>query len=354
MPKTVLLTGISGFAGHHAMEHILQNTNWNIVGLASFQHKGDSRRIADVDSFDPARVRYYYCDISAPLSPRLIKQIGPVDYIINMASESHVDRSIEYPKDFIENNVRLVLNMLEYARVAKPKVFIQISTDEVYGPAPGETNHKEWAAMLPSNPYAASKAAQEAIATSYWRTYGVPVVITNTMNLIGERQDPEKFVPLVIGKVLRGEQVIIHGTKDGKPGSRFYLHARNMADAILYIIQKLPPKLYGHTYEKLGPSSAIFGDFVIDEVSPDRPDRYNIVGEREVDNLEMAKMIAAIVGKPLKYKIVDFHSSRPGHDLRYGLNGTKLKRAGWTAPVPFPTSLDRLVRWTLDNPDWLE
>ena len=333
--KTVFLTGIGGFIASHTVEHIIKNTDWNIIGVDSFRHKGDPLRVTDIETFDPKRITIHHADLSAPLGERLEARIGRPDYIISMASESHVDRSIEYPVPFIQNNVNLVLNMLEFARKVKPEIFIQISTDEVYGPAKPGQLHEEWSTILPSNPYSASKAAQEAIAISYWRTYGVPVVITNTMNNFGERQDPEKFIPMVVKKIGQGEVVPIHGTP-GKVGSRFYLHARNHADALIFIIKNLPPKKYGQS-------------------GVDRPDRYNVVGEREINNLEMAQLIAKFLGKPLKYKLIDFHSARPGHDLRYALDGLRMRDLGWIPPVPLEESLKKTVQWSIapENKEWL-
>jgi dTDP-glucose 4,6-dehydratase len=222
----VLLTGIAGFIGSHVAEHIAATRpEWEVVGLASFRHRGDPLRI---DSM-PARYEIHHADLASPLSHRLIDRIGHIDVIINMASESHVDRSIEDPVPFVENNVSLALSMLEYARIVRPQLFVQISTDEVYGPAMDGELHREWSKILPSNPYSASKAAQEAIAFSYWRTYGVPVLITNTMNNFGERQDREKMIPMCISRIATGKTVTIHGSP-GNIGSRFYLHARNHAD----------------------------------------------------------------------------------------------------------------------------
>src|SRR6266496_3370429 len=241
MSKSVLISGIGGFIGSHLLEHLLINTDWNIIGIDSFRHKGITDRITDTLVYNrfPDRVKIITHDLIAPISPLMIETIGgPIDYIINMASESHVDRSIVHPVPFIKNNVDLVLTMLEYARIIKPKVFIQISTDEVYGPMNKGDPHPEWDTILPSNPYSASKAAQEAIAISYWRTYGVPLVITNTMNIIGEMQDSEKFVPKIIKNLLADRPVPVHCDSDGRPGSRFYLHARNLADAWRYLTEQ--------------------------------------------------------------------------------------------------------------------
>ena len=328
----VLVTGSAGFIGSHFVEHLLENTDWEIIGLDSFRHRGDACR---VHHLSPDRYQVYTADLAAPFG-RLEHRIGEVDLIVNVASESHVDRSITDPVPFVQNNVNLALQMFEYARRAKPKVFIQVSTDEVYGPAPDDMYHPEWDTIRPSNPYSASKAAQEAIAFSYWRTYGVPVVITNTMNVIGERQDPEKFVPLCIQKIVSGETLQIHSDPDGTPGSRFYLHARNISDAWLYLLR--------HYAEEGVPSFP----------SHDRPARFNVVGDVEVDNLSLAQMIADIIGRPLNYELASWHASRPGHDLRYALDGTKLASLGWKAPVSFEDSLRKTVEWTLANSEWLQ
>lgn len=334
MPMRMLLTGAAGFLGSHALRHFLTKTDLDIVCPVSFAHKGLPERLTTAVDNDAwwSRVTVVKCDLSAPINDTTASLFGDIDFIVNYASQSHVERSITDPVPFIKNNVDLVLNLLEYARVVKPKAFLQINTDEVYGPAPVGYAHKEWDSTIPSNPYASSKACQDAIVTSYWRTYGIPLISTHAMNLIGETQDPEKFVPMVIGKVLRSETVSIHASADGKIGSRFYLHARNMADAVLFLLNRGNISMYAD--------------------GADRPDKYHIVGEREVDNLEMAQLIAKFLNKELKYSLVDFHSSRPGHDLRYALDGKKLADLGWTMPVPFEESLRTLIEWTLAHPMW--
>ena len=190
MSKRVLLTGASGFVGSHVLRHILVNTDWFVVCPTTFTHKGLTDRInVACDDLPDAysRIKVIKTDLTAPISPVTSHQFGKIDYVINVASESHVDRSIEEPAPFILNNVSLICNILDWARFAKPEKFLHISTDEVYGPAPKGHAHKEWVDQyFPSNPYSASKAAQESIAFSYWRTYGVPIAITNTMNIIGQ------------------------------------------------------------------------------------------------------------------------------------------------------------------------
>jgi len=332
--KRILLTGISGFVGSHVLAYVLKNTDWEVIGIASWKHKGTPERIQDDDTYQEQkhRVTIITHDLESPLTELTKKRIGHIDYILNLASDSHVDRSITDPVPFIQNNVNSVLTMLELAREIKPEIFLQFSTDEVYGAAPVGVNHAEWATILPSNPYSASKAAQEAIAASYWRTYDVPVIITNCMNLFGERQDKEKYLAMCISKISKGETVSVHGNEK-YIGSRFYIHARNAANALLYIFKNLPPKLY-------------------DEEGVNRPDRYNIVGEEEINNLEMAKIIADILGKPLKYSLVDFHAARKGHDRRYALSGEKLKKAGWTPAINLHDSLKKYIDWAVSHPDW--
>lgn len=336
--KKCVLTGAGGFIGFHTVDHFMQNTDWDLYCVDSFRHKGKTDRLAMILDNHPEwreRIHVYTHDLIAPLSNTLTENIGEVDYVINMASDSHVDRSIDDPVPFVKNNVDVALNMLEYAREVNPEIFIQISTDEVYGAAPDGVSHIEWSTLLPSNPYAASKAAQESISVSYWRSYGVPVVITNTMNNIGETQDPEKFVPLLISKIYNGETVPIHGSKD-RVGSRYYLHARNHADGLLHIINNTVPSKYSDA----------------DDI--DRPDKYNLVGELELNNLELAQMVAEHLDKELNYKLIDFHSARPGHDRRYALDGGKMWELGWVPPVPFHESLKKTIEWTVNNPIWMK
>lgn len=331
--KRVLLTGAGGFFGSHLLRHLMMNTDWEFVCICSWKHKGTPERLENaINGLDKDRVTVITHDLESPITPQTLKRIGKIDYILNIASNSHVDRSISDPVPFIMGNVALVVNMLELARELKPSLFLQFSTDEVYGAAPIGVDYKEWSTILPSNPYSASKAAQEAIAVSYWRTYNVPVIITNTMNLFGETQDAEKYTARLVKKIYDGETVTVHGS-EGNIGSRYYLHARNGADAVLFIVKNLKPTPYS------------------EEV--DRPDRYNIVGDIEMDNLELAKLVAEILGKELKYELEDFHASRPGHDRRYALDGSKLKDLGWKAPMDFKESLTNTINWTLKNPNWL-
>ncbi len=332
--KRVLITGTSGFFGSHLLRHLMMNTDWEFVCICSWTHKGTPERLENaIEGLDKSRVKVITHDLVAPLTDITKKRLGKIDIILNIASNSHVNRSIDNPREFVVDNTLLAFNMLELAREIKSEVFLQFSTDEVYGVAPEGINHPEWASIVPSNPYSASKACQEAIAISYWRTYNVPVIITNTMNLFGETQDAEKYTAQLINKIHNDEVITVHGSEDSI-GSRFYLHARNGADAVLFILNNLPPKLYNEGENML-------------------PDRYNIVGDKEIDNLTLAKLVASMMAKELKYELMDFHKGRPGHDRRYALDGTKLKELGWQAPMEFETSLKNSIEWTLKNKKWL-
>lgn len=339
MNKRVLLTGIGGSISAHFMAHIFHTTDWEIVGIDSFRHKGLTDRVKHTLDFYPdwkERLTVITHDLTAPFSDMMVKKIGHIDYIINMASLSDVFDSIQNPVPFVKNNIDLVLNVLELARALKPEVFIQISTDEVYGASlkKNDTGAKEWASILPSNPYAASKASQEAIAISYWRTYGVPLIITNTMNNFASMQQPNKFPVMVQKAVLADKKVTVHAESNGEIGSRSYIHSRNFADAILFLLQNTTPHMHV-------------------PLTCDMPDRYNIAGDVQLDNLELAQLIAKHMGKELQYEIVNSEVQRPGHDPHYSLDDTKIKTLGWKAPVDFNASLKDTIDWQNANPEWI-
>lgn len=333
-----MITGAGGSIGVHVVARFLRSTDWNIVAVDSFRHKGLTDRLAEHFSGHPGddkRVQVITHDLTAPFSEITKTKIGHIDYIIHLASLSDVEASIHDPVPFIQNNVMLTTYLLEYAREVKPEAFILFSTDEVYGPTPDkQTQYDEWATLLPSNPYSASKACQEMIAISYWRTYGVPVVITNTMNNFAEMQSAAKYPVMVQKALMEDREITIHANEKGEFGSRSYIHSGNAAMALLFILQNCPPHLF-------------------DRGQVDRPDRYNISGDRQLDNLELALLIAKSMGKELRYKVIDSHSTRPGHDPHYGLTNTKLTNLGFIPPVDFETSLKNVIDWQVKNKEWL-
>jgi len=327
--KRILVTGGCGFIGSHFVEHVLRNTDWEIVVWDKLTYASNGMdRLRDINAFDEGRVHILTCDFSEPLSPGVLQETAEVEYIAHLGAETHVDRSIEDAEPFVRANVLGTMRVLDFARgQTNLRRFIQVVTDEIYGPAPDGVAYKEGDPYNCTNPYSATKAAGCELALAYRNTHRVPVICVFPMNCFGERQHPEKFVPKAIRAVLHGETVPIHGSPDCTvAGSRFWIHARNVADAVLFLLREtksLPPKCH-------------------------------IVGQREIDNLTMARRIAEIIGKPFYHRMVNFHETRPGHDLRYALSGDALYRLGWKPPRPLEESLDKTVRWTLDHPAWLE
>jgi dTDP-glucose 4,6-dehydratase len=326
--RKVLLTGGAGFVGSHICEGILKDTDWDVIIMDRLDISGNLHRLLDMDIWETEkdRVEFIWWDLKSPFPFKI-----NVDYVLHLAASSHVDRSIEDPQLFVMDNVLGTTNLLWAMKDMGIRKGIVFGTDEVFGPAPEGIFYKEWDRYNSTNPYSASKAGADEMAKAFANTYKMPLTITHGMNIFGERQHPEKFIPLVIRKVLNDEEVTIHANKDKtKAGKRHYIHARNVWRALKTILEK------GDTLNgKEG-----FG-------------KYNIVGEKEMDNLELAKTIAKIIGKPLKYKMVDFHSTRPGHDLRYALDGSRLKELGHKHPKSFEKSLGKTVNWYLNNKNWL-
>lgn len=332
----LLLTGGAGFIGSEFVRRILMDTDYNIICLDRLDYSGNYNRIADaVGCFDLEtlkRVKLVYHDLKAEFNPQLAKQIGPVDIIVHMAAGSHVDRSIEDPLSFAMDNVIGTVNILNFARTQDLKLFLYFSTDEVYGPAQPGQNFKEDSRYNATNPYSASKAGAEQMVVAFGNTYKIPFIITNTMNVFGPRQHPEKFVPMCVRKIKNGETVQIHATRDlMRSGTRFYISVEDVSDAVLWLIKR-----YFYEWKEMY--------FC--------PERFNIVGPEEISNLDLARFIADCLGKELKYEMVDFHSSRPGHDLRYALDGSRMKDYGWE-PREIRGQLARTVRWFEENAEWI-
>lgn len=323
----ILVTGGAGFIGSHFVEHVLENTDWNVTVMDSLTYAGDLHRLSDTDIFDRKRVKFFYHNLQAAISEQNDKKLDRFDYVAHFAAESHVENSLHDPISFAMSNVVGTTNLLWYLKEKQPQVkaIVNISTDEVYGPAPEGVFFKEWSTVKPSNPYSAAKAGQDAMAYSFYNAFSMPIITTRTMNNFGERQHPEKFVSLVMQKVLNDETVTIHGNGE-KIGERCWLHARNHADGVLFLLKNASEEKFG--------------------------DMFHIVGD-EYTNLEIAEMVADNLGKELKYEVVNYHATRPGHDLRYAMNGDKLKSIGWNPPVETEESLKKMCEWTVNNPEWL-
>ena len=339
MCKKILITGGAGFIAHHVIDKILSTTDWEIITLDRLDFSGNLNRLKEVVSSYPEseqkRVRVIHHDLKAELNPELCATIGKVDFISHLAAGSHVDRSITYPLEFVMDNVVGTANILDYARkIDGLERFAYFSTDEVFGPAPPGIYYKENDRYNSTNPYSATKAGAEELVVAFENTYGLPAIITHTMNVFGERQNAEKYIPMVIKKVRDNGIVTVHANS-GKTiaGSRHYIHAEDVSDALLFLfnydISKIQPDSTGAKCQKL-----------------------NIVGKDEIDNLELAQFIAKVQNKDLNYEMVDFHSQRPGHDLRYSLDGSKMAEMGWT-PKSAYEQLETTINWTLKNDRWL-
>ena len=330
MNKKILITGGAGFIGHHLIEEIFKKTNYDIVSLDRLDTSGNLNRIADILQKNPhwkKRINIVWHDLKAPLNDMIRNKIGEVNYVLHLAAGSHVDRSIEYPMEFVLDNVVGTTNILDFTRTylrESLEMFLYFSTDEIFGPAPEGVFYKENDRYRSGNPYAASKAGAEELCMAYNNTYKIPIMVSHTMNVFGLRQHPEKFIPLIIKRIRDKEKIFIHAnTECTKAGSRHYIHASDVANAVLFLLEN------GKSGEK-----------------------YNIVGREEIDNEELVNLIADIMGKKAVYELIDFHSSRPGHDLRYALSSEKMKKMGWF-PKEVRQRLKEVVDWSLENSVWI-
>jgi dTDP-glucose 4,6-dehydratase len=337
--KKILITGGAGFIAHHLIGQVLKRTDWEIVTVDRLDYSGNLNRLADLlQDYSPSekkRVRTIYHDLKAEFNPMLLADIGQVDIVAHLAAGSHVDRSIERPMEFVMDNVVGTCNVLEMARKQDNlERFLYFSTDEVFGPAPGDIKYDEYDRYNCTNPYSASKAGGEELAVAFQNTYNMPIYITHTMNVFGQRQHPEKYIPMTIKNVRDGNTVTIHSDASKTiPGSRHYIHAEDVADATLFLLQNNLTLTSDNNGVKCP--------------------KFNICGASEINNLELAQMIADSQEKPLHYEFMDFHSSRPGHDLRYALSGERMRKMGWT-PKPVKERIAEVVHWTLENDRWLK
>lgn len=327
--KAILITGGAGFVGHQCVDYLLENTDWNIIVLDSLNYAGNMNRIVDLRLFGTKRVKFIWDDLRSPISETTRRLIGKLDYLIHFAAESHVDRSLEDSIPFIESNVVGTANLMEYLKRYQQECKTLIfSTDEVFGSAPKGVFFKEDYWLKPSNPYSASKVGQEMIAFSFAHSFNLPISIVRSMNIIGERQHPEKFVPKTIRTILNNEKVILHGKHRDDLSSRCWIYVKDVMDSLFFLLNK-----------------------------GEKEEFYHITGE-EKTVLEMADWICEIIkGRKLRddeIEFVDYHTARPGHDQRYALNGEKLARLGWTPPHNLEEALKKTVEWSLKNKKWLD
>ena len=326
----VLITGGCGFVGHHIVEAVLKNTNWDIVVLDGLNYAGDINKVTDIETYpnNRNRITFVYHNLNSPISDIKHKQIGNIQYVFHLAAESHVENSLNDALPFAYNVVATT-NLLEYLKQKQPNLikYIGFNTDEVFGPAERGKFFKEDEKFYPSNPYSASKGGQWCMEYAFYKSFRMPIVQVHSMNIFGERQHHEKFIPMTVRKILRNEKIPIHGIKGENISSRCWIHAREVGNGLIFLIEN----------GKIG-------------------ETYNVVGE-EKNVLDMANRACMVLknrklnDKEIEW--VDYHTTRPGHDLRYALSGKKLKELGWKPTLTIEDSFDKMVFWMSNNPHWL-
>lgn len=341
MQKTVLITGGAGFIGSNLVRYLVNETNHRIVNVDKLTYAGNMASNEDVA--DHPRYRFFEQDIcNSKLITEIFEHVKP-DIVMHLAAESHVDKSIDGPSDFIQTNVVGTLTMLEVARAFYQSLeekkqrqfrFHHISTDEVYGDLDDDDSlFTESTPYDPSSPYSASKASSDHLVRAWHRTYGLPVVVTNCSNNYGPFHFPEKLIPLVILNALKGKPLPIYG--DGQQ-IRDWLFVTDHAEALWTVAEK---GALGETY--------------------------NIGGCNEKTNLEVVTTICELLDKKCRNKLkaglssfkdlITFVEDRPGHDRRYAIDASKIEsNLGWSPKETFETGMAKTVEWFLNNQQWCE
>ena len=337
MSMKILVTGGCGFIGSNLVRLLIQNTTHTVLNLDALTYAGNQQSLNDIAT----NTRYHFshtdiCDLEAVKA--VFASYQP-DWIMHLAAESHVDRSIDGPSAFIKTNVLGTFNLLEAARLEYQKRsdaskqsfrFLHVSTDEVYGSLGDQGFFTEETAYDPHSPYSASKAASDHLARAWSDTYGLPVLVTNCSNNYGPYQFPEKLIPVVILKALSGEAIPIYGKGENV---RDWLYVEDHAEALLSVISK---GSIGETY--------------------------NIGGNNERTNLDLVKLLCHLLdelrpksnGQSYTEQIA-FVQDRPGHDLRYAIDASKIKRElGWSPKQDHASGFKKTVLWYLEHRDWVE
>ena len=313
----ILIAGGAGFIGSHLVRHMLaQRSADQITVVDKLTYAGSLANLKDAQS-NP-RFSFRQLDIC---DPEINEAVHGADVVLNLAAESHVDRSIEDASVFVRSNVEGTFRLLEACRRQRVGRFLQVSTDEVYGSLGPEGKFDENSPLSPNSPYAATKASADLLVLAAMRTHSVPAIITRSSNNYGPFQHPEKFIPLMIAQAMAGEPLPLYG--DGR-NVRDWLHVEDHCRALDAVVR-----------------CGVEGEV------------YNIGGEYEIENLEVARRILDLVGKPRT--LIQFVSDRPGHDRRYAMNCEKIKsKLGWRQQRSFETGLPETIRWYRENRAWLD
>jgi dTDP-glucose 4,6-dehydratase len=314
--KTILVTGGAGFIGSHFVRHILNAyEDYQVINLDKLTYAGNLENLADLE--DHPRYEFVRGDIgNGELVDHIMQR---VNFVTNFAAESHVDRSIMGAEDFMRSNALAVYTLLDSARHHEVERFLQVSTDEVYGSLKeGEAPWTEASPLAPRNPYSVAKAAGDMMAQSFALTYGMPVVITRASNNIGPFQYPEKRVPLFITNAIDNLSLPVYG--DGS-AVRDHLFVGDHCEAI---------------------------DLVLHKGSPG--EAYNVGGENEANGMDVVEKILEVLEKPRD--LIQHVTDRPGHDMKYSLNSSKVMDLGWQPKHDFESALRLTAEWYVASENW--
>jgi dTDP-glucose 4,6-dehydratase len=314
----ILITGGCGFIGSNFVRHMLSKYPYNVVNFDKLTYAGNPENLQDIEK--DKRFTFIKGDIAEVSDLEKAFKL-PIEIIVNFAAESHVDRSILDPDTFIKTNINGTFQLLEMARKRNVKKFVQISTDEVYGSLGKEGKFSEQTPLAPNSPYSASKTSADVLAMSYYKTYNMPVVITRCSNNYGPYQFPEKLIPLIITNALNDIELPVYG--DGL-NVRDWIHVADHCEAIDVVLH-----------------------------SGKEGNVYNIGGENERTNIEIVKLILNALGK--SEALIKYVKDRPGHDRRYAIDSTKLKKElGFSPRIDFTHGMEETVKWYRENRDWWE
>ena len=319
-PKTILVTGGCGFIGANFIKELLsKNEGIKLINFDALTYAGNLENLADC--FNHPDYTFVKADIRDQHTVSKIISEHSTDAILNFAAESHVDRSIDNPTEFFETNVGGTLNLLNVAREHGVKRFLQVSTDEVYGTLGDIGLFTEETPLAPNSPYSASKTSADLFVRAYNETYGMDTIITRCSNNYGPYQFPEKLIPLMINNAYHDRPLPVYGTG---LNVRDWIQVRDHCTGIWTALTK-------------GKAGEV----------------YNFGGNSERTNLQVIKAILKILDKP--ESLIEFVKDRPGHDLRYAIDASKVKRElGWEPKVDFETGLKETVDWYLENEKWLD
>jgi dTDP-glucose 4,6-dehydratase len=319
MSKKILVTGSAGFIGSNFVRIILDKTDYEIVSFDALTYAGNLENLAPYRDNDSHI--FVKGNIESKSDLKKIFSNHTFFGVINFAAESHVDRSIMDSTPFVNTNVMGTVNLLDFSKKYKVENFLQVSTDEVYGSLGVEGKFSENTNLKPNSPYSASKTAADNFVRSYNKTFGFPTLITRCSNNYGPNQFPEKLIPLMIMNAMNDKDLPVYG--DGM-NVRDWIYVDDHCDAILEVFEK----------------------GTIGEV-------YNIGAENEMPNIEIVKTILKKLSKP--ESLIKFVTDRPGHDLRYAMDNTKINsELGWSPKYDFESGLDKTIDWYLNNIDWVE